>query len=144
MPATATRMVHAVWENYFGVGEGGAGPQADPAAVAQEVEEDPNEEEDEEGAAAAEDALAGGPKGKAAKAKARGKAAAAAAVAKGKKSQVGGCEAAAGAGACAPQAPCLFTPPLLAFAHGRARASSLRVHRDATLDSAASAPCSHP
>ena len=27
MPATATRMVHSVWENYFGVGEGGAGQE---------------------------------------------------------------------------------------------------------------------
>lgn len=68
MPATATRMVLSIWENYFNVGEGGGGlaaAAAAAAAVAQEVEEDPNEDdEDADAADDHEDALAGGAKGR--------------------------------------------------------------------------------
>lgn len=89
MPATATRMVHSIWENYFGIGEGGSGPQADPAAagaVAEEVEEDEEDEEQQQGDAL-ETALAGGSSG-AGKKKPKAAAAKSNAPAKSKKAQV--------------------------------------------------------
>jgi hypothetical protein len=105
MPATATRMVLSIWENYFGVGEGGSGAAAAAGATAQEVEEDPNDEEEDAGDEQ-EDALAGPKKGKAASKKgAKGGASA-------KKAQVRACAGEWGAVRCAPgsQPPALRRP----------------------------------